>query len=268
MTSRGEPHSERRSWAGANWAAPVTVGRDGGLRVYPYGEVWIIEADTPLARLGADVDHAVQTALAECPRGVVLVLPEGMQELDDESLAVLEPLADHAAAWPETPVVVACHDHGVLVQLHERLGSTGLHFVSSMLAGTAHVAEGPEPLQVELTLPRHPASVGAARRFLGRTCEEWHLEGCADAGSLVVSELAANAVQHTVDQIRVTLVSDGSSLRIGVRDQTREAPATVAADIESLNGRGLVVVEALSAACGALPTGDGGKLVWARIAAT
>ncbi|SER97746.1 hypothetical protein SAMN05216199_1655 [Pedococcus cremeus] len=268
MTGRGEHHGERRSWAGANWAAPVTVGRDGGLRVYPYGDVWIIEADTPLPRLGADVDHAVQTALAECPRGVVLVLPEGMSDLDDDSLAVLRPLVEHAEAWPETPLVVACHDPGVLEQLRERLGGTFLRFVSSMLAGTAQVADGPEPLQAELVLPRHPASVGAARRFLGRTCEEWHLEGCVDAGSLVVSELAANAVQHTVDQIRVTLVSDGSTLRIGVRDQTRDAPATVAADIESLNGRGLVVVEALSASCGALPTGDGGKLVWARITAS
>ena len=58
MTGRGGSHGERRSWAGANWAAPVTVGRDGGLRVYPYGDVWIIEADTPLPRLGADEAEA------------------------------------------------------------------------------------------------------------------------------------------------------------------------------------------------------------------
>ena len=268
MTGRGEPHSERRSWAGANWAAPVTVGRDGGLRVYPYGDVWIIEADEPLSHLGADVDHAVQTALAECPRGVVLVLPEGMADLDGESLAALAPLADHAASWPETPLVVATHSEHLQEQLRQRLGDSPLRFVSSMLAGTARVADAPELLQAELTLPRHPASVGAARRFLGRTCEEWHLEGCADAGSLVVSELAANAVQHTVDQIRVTLVSDGASLRIGVRDQARDAPVTVSPDLESLSGRGLLVVEALSAGCGALPAGDGGKLVWARIIAS
>ncbi|MDF2092183.1 ATP-binding protein [Knoellia sp. 3-2P3] len=256
----------RRSWAGANWAAPATVGRAGGLRVYPYGDVWIVEADAPPEDLGDDVDHAVQTALAECPDGVVLVLPEGMNELTDTSVASLSPLTRHADAWPETPVVVACGNAQVREALRERLGTSRLAFASSMLAATALVADGPHLLRAELALPRHPASVGAARRFLARTCEEWHVAPCADAGALVVSELAANAVQHTAEQVRVVLVSDGVAMvRVGVRDQARDAPATVDADHDSLNGRGLVVVEALSQACGALPTGDGGKLVWARI---
>lgn len=256
----------RRSWAGTNWAAPATVGRAGGLRVYPYGDVWIVEADTPLEELGDDVDHAVQTALAECPHGVVLVLPDGMDELTDRALAPLLPLGRHAEDWPETPVVVACRNAQVREALRERLGTSGLAFASSMLAATALVADGPHLLRAELALPRHPASVGAARRFLARTCEEWHVSACADAGVLVVSELAANAVQHTVDQVKVVMVSDGVGMvRVGVRDQARDAPATVDADQDSLNGRGLVVVEALSQACGALPTGDGGKLVWARI---
>ena len=71
MTGRGGSHGERRSWAGANWAAPVTVGRDGGLRVYPYGDVWIIEADTPLPRLGADVDHATHAFGLAVPSGII-----------------------------------------------------------------------------------------------------------------------------------------------------------------------------------------------------
>lgn len=265
MTGRGDPRGVRRSWAGANWAAPATVGRDDGLRVYPYGDVWIVEADAPLERLGQDVDHAVQTALAECPQGVVLVLPDSMSDLGEGALEALAPLVARARDWPETPIVIACHDPEVQRLLHEQLGGSGLRFASSMLAGTAQVADGPQLLRAEVTLPRHPASVGAARRFLGSTCAEWQLERCAEAGSLVVSELAANAVQHTVDQVRVVLVSDGSSLRISVRDQAREAPVTVTADVESLSGRGLLVVEALSRASGALPTGDGGKVVWARI---
>jgi anti-sigma regulatory factor (Ser/Thr protein kinase) len=163
-------------------------------------------------------------------------------------------------------VVVACRNAQVREALRERLGASHLAFASSMLAATALVADGPHLLRAELALPRHPASVGAARRFLARTCEEWHVSACADAGVLVVSELAANAVQHTVDQVKVVLVSDGAGMvRVGVRDQARDAPVTVDADRESLSGRGLVVVEALSRACGALPTGDGGKLVWARI---
>lgn len=256
----------RRSWAGANWAAPATVGRAGGLRVYPFGDVWVVEADAPLEELGDDVDHAVQTALAECPDGVVLVLPDGMEALTELSLASLSPLTRHADAWPETPVVLACGNAQVRDALRERLGTSHLAFASSMLAATALVADGPHLLRAELALPRHPASVGAARRFLARTCEEWHVAPCADAGALVVSELAANAVQHTVDRVTVVLRSDGAGMvRVGVRDQTRDAPATVDADHDSPSGRGLLVVEALSQACGALPTGDGGKLVWARI---
>jgi anti-sigma regulatory factor (Ser/Thr protein kinase) len=260
---------ERRSWAGANWAAPMTVGRAGGLRVYPYGDVWIVEADTPLEELDADVDHAVQTALAECPHGVVLVLPEAMAELSEAALASLAPLAHHADAWPETPVVVASRSVQVRKALRERLGTSRLAFASSMLAATALVADGPHLLRAELSLPRHPASVGAARRFLTSTCAQWHVTACAEAGVLVVSELTANAVLHTVERVHVVLVSDGvGMLLVGVRDQAHDPPTTLDADLESLGGRGLVVVEALSHSCGALPTGDGGKLVWARIEGT
>jgi anti-sigma regulatory factor (Ser/Thr protein kinase) len=119
------------------------------------------------------------------------------------------------------------------------------------------------------TFPPDPESITAARRFvlaaMGAAPRDLR-----DVVSVMVSELAMNAVQHARTPFEVTVEVTGPTLRVEVTDSgggTAEAqpppPAT------SLHGRGLFIVDQLSDAWGVNPTALGpSKSVWFTIALT
>lgn len=104
-----------------------------------------------------------------------------------------------------------------------------------------------------------------------RAAERW----ARDAGRgrcpellVVVSELVANSVKHGPDggRIHLSLTDEPGGVRIEVRDEGR--PQAIARrpprdDGAYAGGRGLLLVEALSASWGSSPTP---QLVWAVVA--
>ncbi|MFJ6072097.1 ATP-binding protein [Streptomyces sp. NPDC093065] len=127
-------------------------------------------------------------------------------------------------------------------------------------------------LEASVTLPSDPASVAAARTYVVGTLAEWGLPADADLSEtvrLVVSELATNAVQHTLGQsptFTVDLVLDRDErLRVGVTDSHPRFPKRLPAAVQQDNGRGMVIIRWLTAECGGRlrvrPTGEGGKTV-------
>ncbi|MEU6477071.1 ATP-binding protein [Streptomyces sp. NPDC047017] len=127
-------------------------------------------------------------------------------------------------------------------------------------------------LEASVTLPSDPASVAAARAHAVGTLVEWGLPSDADTADsvrLIVSELATNAVQHTLGQsptFRVDLVLDRDErLRIGVTDSHPRFPKRLPAAVQQDNGRGMVIIRWLTAECGGRvtvrPTREGGKTV-------
>ncbi|EPH41718.1 hypothetical protein STRAU_5209 [Streptomyces aurantiacus JA 4570] len=102
---------------------------------------------------------------------------------------------------------------------------------------------------------------------------EWGLPAgaaVADTVRLIVSELATNAVQHTLGQsptftVDVQLDRD-ERLRIGVTDSHPRYPKRLPAAVQQDNGRGMVIIRWLTAECGGrlsvCPTAEGGKTVW------
>ncbi|QES39843.1 ATP-binding protein [Streptomyces venezuelae] len=127
--------------------------------------------------------------------------------------------------------------------------------------------------EASVTLPSDPASVPAARKYVSRVLAEWGLPGdaeVADTIRLIVSELATNAVQHTLGQsptftVDVELDRD-EHLRIGVTDSHPRYPKRLPAAVQQDNGRGMVIIRWLAAECGGRlsvsPTDEGGKTVW------
>ncbi|MFI7322978.1 ATP-binding protein [Streptomyces venezuelae] len=127
--------------------------------------------------------------------------------------------------------------------------------------------------EASVTLPSDPASVPAARKYVSRVLAEWGLPGdaeVADTIRLIVSELATNAVQHTLGQsptftVDVELDRD-EHLRIGVTDSHPRYPKRLPAAVQQDNGRGMVIIRWLTAECGGRlsvsPTDEGGKTVW------
>jgi anti-sigma regulatory factor (Ser/Thr protein kinase) len=96
----------------------------------------------------------------------------------------------------------------------------------------------------------------------------WELPAIAEDAELIVSELVTNAIEATADDmsmISLRLFADNEHLLIMVWDGSQQMPATRRALPDDIHGRGLMIVEALSKACGAAPSIDGGKIVWARL---
>ncbi len=105
-----------------------------------------------------------------------------------------------------------------------------------------------------------------ARRDIALALETWGLPQLVAVAEQIVSELMANAVEHTdAATVGISLTRTGEeSARIVVTDtsRTRPAPGAPAADDE--HGRGLLLVDALAHAWGSELV-HGGKRMWAEL---
>lgn len=116
------------------------------------------------------------------------------------------------------------------------------------------------------TLPCAPESVRRARRLVSTALEEWTLGDFTDSGTLIVSELVANAVGHTRCRlVHVTVRRTEKTLvRIAVCDASRAVPTVGSPDGSSEVGRGLLLIDALSDRWGYYRHRRG-KVVWAEL---
>ncbi len=121
-----------------------------------------------------------------------------------------------------------------------------------------------ESLAVSIDLPGDATASGRARRFLRSTLERWGVdEDARETAVLCVSELVTNAVIHSGTSPRVAVRHDAGLLTVLVHD--RGARGAVRQDEDhdplSISGRGLNLVEALTAAWSA-EHGAEGTTVW------
>ncbi|WP_380170461.1 ATP-binding protein [Kineococcus sp. DHX-1] len=119
----------------------------------------------------------------------------------------------------------------------------------------------------ELVLVMDDTAGRHARRFLD---EHWCRPHAADLrpqGDLVVTELVTNAVRHGAPPAALTLDCAGEAgVTVRVRDAGTELPQLRQADPGALGGRGIALVDVLSAQWGVDPAPDG-KTVWSRLVA-
>jgi anti-sigma regulatory factor (Ser/Thr protein kinase) len=116
---------------------------------------------------------------------------------------------------------------------------------------------------------RYPATPEAAtrvRRDIALALETWGLPHLVFAGEQIVTELIANAVEHTdaaTVGVSITRSAEGS-VRIVVTDTSRTRPVLAAPSSDDENGRGLLLVDALAHGWGS-DLVHGGKRVWAEL---
>jgi|GEM_PF-2160245 len=106
-------------------------------------------------------------------------------------------------------------------------------------------------------------SVCEARRFVGAALERQGHPQLVAAASVVVSELASNAVAHAGTHYSVSVATLGETVRVSVRDADPGLPRRRISRATDQTGRGLLIVESLNAAWGVTPH-SGGKTVWAE----
>lgn len=99
-------------------------------------------------------------------------------------------------------------------------------------------------------LPASPESVGGARRAVSRALGDWQLDHLTDTAMLLVSELATNVLLHARTDFEVRAERRDGRLRVTVLDCSPRQAVRRRYGLDAGTGRGLGIVEALSAAWG------------------
>jgi anti-sigma regulatory factor (Ser/Thr protein kinase) len=126
------------------------------------------------------------------------------------------------------------------------------------------------PWRTFLELGALPSAVPCARLHTRQVLWEWGLAECSESTELLVTELITNAVQVSRaamqdDPIKLWLVSDKTQIVVLVWDASPLPPVLLEADANAENGRGLLLVQAVSVRWGwHFPPDLGGKVVWAQ----
>jgi hypothetical protein len=113
---------------------------------------------------------------------------------------------------------------------------------------------------------------------------EWRMDELTDTLELLVSELVTNAQRASAaltgsryrgrwaagaPPVRLWLNGDEQHVLIRVWDGDRRLPEPQGIDLDAESGRGLLLVDTLSAEWGAYPLeGSSGKIVWAVVSRT
>lgn len=127
------------------------------------------------------------------------------------------------------------------------------------------------PPRAALALGAVPTAPACARAWTRAVLQEWGQAGALDASELVVSELATNAMlasrREGVPFFWLTLILGKEEVVILVRDFCAGTPRARQAGEEDEDGRGLLLVQAMSNRSGWDPADDGapGKVVWAAV---
>ncbi|UUN26599.1 ATP-binding protein [Streptomyces sp. FIT100] len=118
------------------------------------------------------------------------------------------------------------------------------------------------------TYPSAPDSARRARLLVSAALHAWDMGDLVDSAMLVVSELVGNSVRHTSCRLlRVTVSRPGPTrAEITVTDRSRTTPTMTRSAADAEEGRGLVLVDALSERWGC-DLHRWGKTVWAEVAA-
>lgn len=232
------------------------------VRTRVMGQVVVLEVAGQLSDVVEDLDHAIQLALAEGPRGVVCDLSTVKEGARPGAVEVLAKAGRHVRDWPGIPVAVACPDPRVRRMLRAQPLGRHLILTDSTPSAVSAVLATPIPTVEWLRLAPHPTAPHASRNFVTRTLLDWGFEPLIPCCCLVVSELVTNSTIHAGTDIELSVAWSMGSLRVTVRDNSPDLPRQRYTRFD-VNGRGLSIVAGLSRSFGVLRTADGGKVVWA-----
>lgn len=115
---------------------------------------------------------------------------------------------------------------------------------------------------MHLTVGEHSAR--HIRRIVRSFLLEWGMRELSDAVELAVTELVANVVRHVPDRrCGLLLLCQTAGVRVEVSDSSSQLPDLhTDFDAESENGRGLVILDAVTDKWGVTRAAGAGKTVW------
>jgi len=121
--------------------------------------------------------------------------------------------------------------------------------------------------QLEFELPSvEYQEVPRARAAARGWCSTAGVNGVTEAVLLVLTELLGNAVRHARTPVTVRLEARPTVIRIEVCDGSRDRPTPRSAGSGASDGRGLAIVDAVTACHWGSERSEHGKMVWAEVA--
>ncbi|MEW2295392.1 ATP-binding protein [Streptomyces sp. NPDC006743] len=137
-----------------------------------------------------------------------------------------------------------------------------------------HTLYEPAASAWRIALPHTAAAVPVARALVRTALAEQEHTADSDTAELLTAELVANAVEHTAGSgpIELLVELEPGGCHVEVRDADPEPPGgltrpgLIPPDPWREDGRGLLLIRALSSSCGHRPTASG-KAVWFRLSA-
>jgi anti-sigma regulatory factor (Ser/Thr protein kinase) len=114
------------------------------------------------------------------------------------------------------------------------------------------------------TFPHEPQSVPAARRFAINVLRGTSAD-ILEAIELMVSELATNCIRHTNSGFDLTIIRSGRDIRVEATDRAGGTPTMRSPKPTDPSGRGLKIIDMLSAGWGVDSEASEGKTVWFTI---
>ncbi|MGK5682048.1 ATP-binding protein [Actinoplanes sp. URMC 104] len=241
----------------ADWDTAVTVVTVRG----PWGN--------PLRQ---ETFTAIKKVLSEHPAAMIVDLCD-LRDVRAVSVPTWLTVSQVAASMEPPVRAVGCLPRGsALGNRLDRLGARNFLPLFDDLAGAeaAVAAGGPVTDRLRIDLAPHPDSPALARNLVTEACGAWGLPEVLYPARLVMSELAANAVEHARTAFTALVLRRGAGVHLIVSDREPRMPRLVEAphdppgNLWDVRGQGLRTVQAAAAGWGALPTRDG-KMVWATV---
>lgn len=226
---------------------------------------------TPVGRLDLSSYPTLRDGLlkhaANEPPALIVRLGADFEVASIAMYAVFTTVWMRISPWPDIPLVLLAES-----DTHRRALRHGgvSRFVPTCpdLAAALKSAERPPSRRFRrVVLPNSPTAPLLARSAVREACAQWHLPALANDAVLVVSELVENAVRHARSESTLRIELRRGGLSIAVRDDDPEPATLVPAEPLVPGHRGMELIDRISVAWGNSPSTDGGKIVWAVLAA-
>lgn len=120
-------------------------------------------------------------------------------------------------------------------------------------------------MNIETQLAPDPISARAARQLIEAALQRWGDDDSTEVATLLTTELVTNAIVHARTDFALRVTTHQDRLRIEVSDSSHDPPRLIPIHEAQEHGRGLHLVDALSASWGVDWRADG-KAVWFELA--
>jgi ABC-type transporter Mla MlaB component len=203
---------------------------------------------------------ALVEALMEEPTSVVVDV-SGLVAADETAMALFPAIGKLAQEWPGARLLLGGLSDPVAQTLPD---SDWVACYDTVDLALSAASTDPVPQRVHRYLEPTVEAPRIAREIATHAWWDWDLPGRPNSAQILASELVTNGVRHARTPLSFSMTLRGPVVRVSVQDWASE-PVRQRSPAESdLQGRGLIVVEAIASRWGSVPLGDG-KVVWAEL---